>query len=96
MRSSQLVLNLLRRPWRIPTVRQDGTVGRSSNFQRREHSVSMSNFRRIAIHGWSNFVMVRLYNVAQRLLELGFACWRQMVCLSLPRKHAALVPESLN
>lgn len=56
----------------------------------------MSNFRRIAIHGWSNFVMVRLYNVAQRLLELGFACWRQMVCLSLPRKHAALVPESLN
>ena len=58
--------------------------------------MSMSKFRRIPIYGWPNFVMVRLYNVAQRLLELGFACWRQMVCLSLPRKHAALVTESLN
>lgn len=58
--------------------------------------MSMSSFRRIPIHGWSNFVMVRLYIVAHRLLELGSACWCQMVCLSLPRKHAALVTESLN
>ena len=60
-----------------------------------EHvEVSPHSYLRLAKlrHG----LMVRLYNVAQRLLELGFACWRQMVSLSLPRKHAALVPESLN